>query len=581
MKTCDKPVHRHRYAVVTAEKAAGATYTPKQLADFVAEGIVENLENLPLTRPLRVLDPAVGDGELLVSLLKKLSSRCDASIEVHGFELDQDAIDLSMSRISHLFPEVSLSFEAQSFLEYVVSNFGVDGGGGLFRQKTPETFDIIIANPPYVRTQIMGTHQAQDLAKQFNLSGRVDLYYAFIVAMAQVLNPHGVAGIIVSNRFMTTRSGAAVRQALRQRFNLRHIWDLGDTKLFNAAVLPAVLVVGGKNTHGQSIPGFTSIYETTEIALVKALTPIQALSRSGIVRVEDGRRFLVQHGVLDTSGTEAGVWRVATKTAETWLATVGKHTWGTFRDIGKIRVGVKTCADKVFIRSDWQDLPDDEQPELLRPLVTHHVARRFRGLVQDKPQQILYAHEIVEGTRRAIELSRYPRSRAYLERHRARLEARKYVIQAGRKWYEIWVPQDPAAWGETKLVFRDIADAPTFWIDQDGSVVNGDCYWIICDRPLQADLLWLAAAVGNSSFIERFYDYSFQNKLYAGRRRFITQYVERFPLPNPQNSLGQKIIAKAKEIYDCTPSQRAETLQVDLDQMIWKAFGLGVEEVGR
>jgi methylase of polypeptide subunit release factors len=581
MKTRDQSVHRHRYTVVTEEKAAGATYTPRQLADFVAERIVEALKNSPHARSLRVLDPAVGDGELLVSLLKRLSGRCDTSIEVHGFELDHNALDLSTSRINHLFPDVSLSFEAQSFLEYVVSNFGVNGGGSLFRQKTPETFDIIIANPPYVRTQIMGTHQAQDLAKQFSLSGRVDLYYAFIVAMAQVLNPRGIAGIIVSNRFMTTRSGTSVRQALRQRFNLRHIWDLGDTKLFNAAVLPAVLLVEGKNDNNHSTTAFTSIYETSEIPSENALTPIQALSRSGVIEVEDGRRFSVRHGVLDTSGTADGVWRVATETAETWLDTVGKHTWGTFRDVGKIRVGVKTCADKIFIRSDWQDLPEEEQPELLRPLVTHRIARRFKGLVQDRPQQILYTHEIVEGTRRAVELSRYPRSKSYLERHRASLEAREYVIQAGRKWYEIWVPQDPAAWGETKLVFRDIADAPTFWIDQNGSVVNGDCYWIICERPSQTDLLWLAAAVGNSCFIERFYDYSFQNKLYAGRRRFITQYVERFPLPNPQNSLGQKIIAKAKEIYDCTPSQRAKTLQVDLDQMIWKAFGLSVEKIDR
>jgi len=44
---------------------------------------------------------------------------------------------------------------------------------------------------------------------------------------------------------------------------------------------------------------------------------------------------------------------------------------------------------------------------------------------------------------------------------------------SGREWYEIWVPQDPAAWDQPKLVFRDISEEPMFWIDHDGAVVNG------------------------------------------------------------------------------------------------------------
>jgi adenine-specific DNA-methyltransferase len=95
-----------------------------------------------------------------------------------------------------------------------MDRFGCGGLGTLFNAGTSDTYDLIIANPPYVRTQIMGAEQAQLLAKQFGLAGRVDLYYAFLLGMANVLDPKGVAGIIVSNRFMTTRSGASVRSAL-------------------------------------------------------------------------------------------------------------------------------------------------------------------------------------------------------------------------------------------------------------------------------------------------------------------------------------------------------------------------------
>ena len=83
------------------------------------------------------------------------------------------------------------------------------------------------------------------------------------------------------------------------------------------------------------------------------------------------------------------------------------------------------------------------------------------------------------------------------------------MIDAGRQWYEIWVPQDPAAWSRPKLVFPDISAAPVFWIDATGSVVNGDCYWLALEPGRNEDLLWLALAVGNSQFALEFYDRRF------------------------------------------------------------------------
>ena len=574
MEARSEPRFARRYNAVTEEKAGGATYTPKILADFVARQIVESAGKLPTDKPVRVLDPAVGDGELLVSLLERLPNAASLDIEVYGFETDQEALKTATARVTKLFPNVAVHFEPGNFLEFVLEHSGADGHGRARRTAAPEAYDLIIANPPYVRTQIMGASQAQLLAEQFSLTGRVDLYYAFILGMAQVLKPQGVAGIIVSNRFMTTKSGASVRHALLERFNIRSVWDLGDTKLFDAAVLPAVLVAEGKNGRKPDAPSFVSIYQASEPASETAANAVEALSMDGVVEIDDGRRFRVRRGKLDTSGEINGVWRNATKAVERWLATVEENSWGALRDIGKIRVGVKTCADKIFIRNDWQDLPDAERPELLKPLTTHRIARRFKARASDHPSQILYPHEVIEGRRRATDLSGFPRAKAFLEAHKPALESRKYVIEAGRQWYEIWVPQDPEAWGAPKLVFRDIAEEPTFWIDLEGSVVNGDCYWLACQDPAKTDLLWLAAAVANSTFIEHFYDIKFHNKLYAGRRRFITQYVEKFPLPDPESALGKNIIAKSKRIYECIASDEAEQLEQELDGMIWEAFGV-------
>ncbi len=552
-----------------SRKSTGSHYTPTQLAKFVAEAIVEHFE--PTDRAASIVDPAVGDGELLAALLRKWPGRVNA----FGFDTDASAIACAGQRLGHEFPGVSCQLDCADFLDVSLAN----GAGDLFCSG-PQQYDAVIANPPYVRTQVLGAGRAQALARRFGLTGRVDLYFAFIEGIGEVLRPGGVACIIVSNRFMTTRSGCTVRERLLDRFDVLHVWDFGDTKLFEAAVLPAVLLLRKKDGRPAIAPKFSSIYSTAQPAQTQHATIFDALQESGVVGV-NAERYLVRHGELDHGNRADGVWKLATAETNEWLATVQAHAFCTFGDLGKIRVGVKTTADKVFIRDDWESLPEDEQPELLRPLITHAIARRYRARVSLRPKRILYTHELRDGERRCVDLAEFPRATCYLEKHRAILEARRYVIEGGRQWFEIWVPQNPARWPLAKLVFPDISEKPTFWIDLDGSVVNGDCYWLTTNDPAKTELLWLAVAVGNSSFAEEFYDHQFHNKLYSGRRRFMTQYVEKFPLPDPATPLAKEIVGCAKALFELNGALDGLPLQQNIDRMVRAAFGLPVEEVAR
>lgn len=573
---------RPRYSEVEQQKSSGATYTPEDFAAFLADQMV-NAADLPKSGKIRILDPACGDGALLDALIARLPDQFRKRIEAVGYDTNPSAIAIASQRLCKDFPGLNVILEQKDFLVHVLN---LQGGGDLLSAgEVQEPFHFVIANPPYVRTQIIGAQQAQQLAQNFGLTGRVDLYYPFLLGISQVLAEEGVAGVITSNRFMTTKSGQSVRRAMLSRFRILHAWDLGDTKLFDAAVLPSVLLARGtrdvQHAHTNGI-AYSSIYETKDDANSEAVDALAALSAGDdtVVAISDGRRFRVRHGTLDNGGDPEGIWRVATGTTDSWLATVENNTWDTFRRIGRIRVGVKSTADKVFVRSDWNDLPGG-RPELLRPLITRKCARRFKATIPAKAahiKEILYPHEVVETGRAAVDLSLYPNAARYLEAHREVLEARTYLIDAGRKWYELWVPQDPAAWPLPKIVFPDISDKPVFWIDTDGGIVNGECYWLQCENRDEQDLLWLAIAVGNSTFIETFYDHRFNNKLYAGRRRFITQYVELFPLPDPTRDESKAIIALAKEIHSKTPSAEADRLALDLDTLVWQVFGLDAEK---
>jgi len=572
-----------RYSRVKNQKSSGSTYTPIALAEFVADQIMQ-VAKFPSSGKIRILDPACGDGALLDALIKRLPTAARKRIEVVGYDTDANAIKLASNRLKNNFHKLSFQLEQKDFLEYVLN---IQDSENLLSVKIiQDKFHFVIANPPYVRTQVMGAKQSQNLSKSFGLTGRIDLYYPFLLGISKVLVDDGVMGVITSNRFMTTKSGQSVRRALLSNFHILNAWDLGDTKLFDAAVLPAVLLARGiQNIHSPHTENITysSIYETKDTAVTEAKDALSALASDNdtVISIKDGRHFRVRHGILDNSGNPEGVWRLATQKTDKWLATVEENTWDTFKRIGKIRVGVKSTADKIFIRNDWDNLPEG-RPELLKPLITRKWASQFKSKKpeQDKHiKEILYPHEATETGKCAVDLNLYPKSLNYLKKYRDALESRKYLINAGRQWYELWVPQDPSAWSDPKLVFPDISVKPTFWIDTDGGVVNGECYWLQCKNKNEQDLLWLALAVANSTFIEEFYDHKFNNKLYAGRRRFITQYVELFPLPDPTCNEAIEIIALAKEIYTTLETTDADTLIDDINTRIWNVFGLCNEKI--
>lgn len=545
------------------KKLTGSHYTPSDLSDFVADQIL--LEELRTQKNgnITLLDPSVGDGQLLSSFIENFDSK--NNLYVRGFDTNEKAISYAFQRLES-FDLSKIDLKQQDFLSLIIEQSRTD----LFSNNKLKLVDYVIANPPYVRTQNLGSKRAQKIAQNFDLSGRIDIYQAFIKGIAKILKTGGIAGIIVSNRFMSTKTGKSIRKDIRQSFEILHVWDFGDTKIFDAAVLPAVLILRKKSDRniGSPKPNMTTIYSTTEKASRKG-DLFSVLNNIGVVDIGNSDNYKINKGKLYLADEIDSVWRLVNEDINDWLGVVESNTYCNFSDIGKIRVGVKTTADKVFIRDDWKNLEADLVPEVLKPVTTHKRARRFKP-IKDEKTKILYTHTKEYGKRSAIELKKFPRTQKYLESHKERLASRNYVIEAGRKWFEIWVPQEPDIWNKPKVIFRDISEKPTFWIDKEGTVVNGDCYWFTSNHE---KLLWLSVAVANSEFIEVFYDYKFNNKLYSGKRRYITQYVNKFPLPNPFSDKSKKIISLSKQVYNNISEQDTTETENRLNELVWEVFG--------
>ncbi len=546
-----------RYANIEKEKTNGVVYTPTVMADYLSFEMIRykpcNSNNKGV---IRVLDPAVGKGELLISFLKAIKKICNVKIEVVGYETDMIICKETRETLSNLFPDVELSIRNEDFLKAV-------------EKQTTGLYDYVIANPPYVRTQIMGSEKAQKMSSKLKLSGRIDIYYAFIIYTKSVLKDDGIAGYITSNKFLTIKSGAAVRNYIIDNYKIHRITDFGDTKLFSASVLPCIIVFSkGKTTQRKEVL-FTSVYQTFQNQTDGNITNIfDAIYKSGCYKTPDDKRFMYQQGVIQSVDKDC-LWNIQSNESKKWLSAVESNTWQRFSDIGKIRVGIKTTADNVFIGNDWNG--DKAKIELLRPLITHRNSGQILPNNTDL-WKVLYTHTSVNGKKVAYDIEDYPYAKQYLSEHFEQLSSRKYVMQAKRNWYEIWVPQNPESWEKRKIVFRDISEHPQFWLDTSGAIVNGDCYWIeIYDHVIE-DIVYLALAIANSRFIEKYYDVKFNTKLYSGKRRYMSQYVEQFPIPLYTTELAQEAVSLVKKIIAEKKQNLILSYKEELNDIVDKIF---------
>ena len=108
----------------------------------------------------------------------------------------------------------------------------------------------------------------------------------------------------------------------------------------------------------------------------------------------------------------------------------------------------------------------------------------------------------------------------------------------------------PQAWAAPKLVFRDISEQPTFWLDFDGCIVNGDCYWLTANRrdPTTLYGLPLPSQILRSSKLSMITasTINYMPVVVVSSRSMLKQ----FPLPDPNTPLAREIVKIAKAIYD-------------------------------
>lgn len=209
-------------------KQLGSHYTQFKDAWKLSESILDRVQH-PITR---VLEPSCGGGAFACAVYHGLKERGYDGLDIINnilvcVDIDDDAAALTVKILKALEP---------------LSTPQVIVGDTLLIANTLGKFDIVIGNPPYVRTHNIDEGKKTLYRGRYPcFSGLADLSTAFVEMGFDLLNDKGYLGYIITNKFARSLAGKLIRDKIAN--HLVEFDERGKTDKFKAGVEVVDLVL--------------------------------------------------------------------------------------------------------------------------------------------------------------------------------------------------------------------------------------------------------------------------------------------------------------------------------------------------
>lgn len=213
-KTLVAPSHSAR----ERKRRLGQVATPRSIADWMTAWACAD-------RPRRILDPAVGEGVFVDTVIDYHRRRGWKRPHIDGCEIDRELA----SRVT-----ASGDLCAVRHCDFLEADF-------------PRPFDAVIANPPYVRHH--AHERAERLFAQFDclcgarISRMTNLYGLFLLRIGSLLSPRGRAAVIAPAEWLNADFGVPIKRyllrenAIEAIIHFAHASHVFDGALTTAAII--------------------------------------------------------------------------------------------------------------------------------------------------------------------------------------------------------------------------------------------------------------------------------------------------------------------------------------------------------
>ena len=170
-------------------RALGAWYTPHELVEELVERTIDATALADRRRPIRVLDPACGDGRFLVAAARRLEAM-GASAELYGVDID---------------PGAAMAARAAVPAATIIHADALD------RPWPVSSFDVVLGNPPFLSPLVAAS--GRDAGRKRAVGGPyADAAAEFLLLGVDVAAPnHGRVGFVLPQSLLAARDAADVR----------------------------------------------------------------------------------------------------------------------------------------------------------------------------------------------------------------------------------------------------------------------------------------------------------------------------------------------------------------------------------
>lgn len=420
-------------------------------------------------------------------------------------------------------------------------------------------FDIVLANPPYVRQELIIDLKPR-LEEVYGplFSGKADLYVFFYYRALQLLKPGGALAFISSNKWFRAAYGAKLRKQIANTTSVVSITDFGELPVFDtASTFPSIVVLTNESSD-----------EDTMFTEVLSLDP----------PYPDVKQLIVQEGsALPEPALDGERWLLANASTINVIRRMETGTIPLDQYVdGQIYRGILTGFNQAFVIDGAKRAElianDPRSEEIIKPFAVGDDVRKWR--INDHGRWLIF-------TRRGIDIDRYVAVKDYLSKWRRELTPKRTPeVSIGRKpgnyrWYEI---QDTVAYYKLlerpKIVFPDIAKEPRFALDDRAMYLTNTSYFIAVDNLfllglLNSEVMWRYCG-GRLSVLGS------ADK--GGRLRFFRQFVQHLPIPESTSAEREEIEklvcnCRTTSVVDLAALREVET---EINARVARLYGLPV-----
>ena len=368
----------------------GQFATPPALAADIASCAVGMVSE----STVRFLEPSCGSGSFYSALLGQLGR--DRVLRAVGVELDDR------------FAKIAAELWGGQGLEVVNEDFT------RWAAAQDDRFDLLIANPPYVRHHHLLAEHKRTMSRavsaelQLAPSGLSGLYVYFLLLSHRLLAPGAISAWLIPSEFMDVNYGRVLREYLTKHVTLFriHRFDPADAQFDDALVSSAVVVFANRAPEAGAAASFT--YGGT-VSSPREECPELIVTLDPSAKWSDPRRrtgVRPRHAVLS--------------------------------DFFKIRRGIATGANKFFILGREEAIDRGIESENLTPILPS--PRHIKGLVVEahKDQWPMLSPQLALIDCRLAERdlpSAAPRLASYFEQAEKLGLRDGYLVSKRQPWY--------------------------------------------------------------------------------------------------------------------------------------------------